>query len=104
MNFTSFNPGLEITKFRRPCTKQVVKGLATTSLNSISKAAQSATAASVALKFLMRGSMAQIWGFINGMQFAIHLPTLNINLPGNGYKVMKNIALVATFDIPYVNL
>jgi hypothetical protein len=48
--------------------------------------------------------MAQIWGFINGMQFAIHLPTLNINLPGNGYKVMKNIALVATFDIPYVNL
>jgi hypothetical protein len=48
--------------------------------------------------------MAQIWGFINGMQFFIHLPTLNINFSGDGYKVMKNIALVATFDIPYVNL
>jgi hypothetical protein len=48
--------------------------------------------------------MAQIWGFINGMQFVVHLPTLNINLAGNGLKVMQNIALVATFDIPYVNL
>ena len=48
--------------------------------------------------------MSQIWGFINGMQFVIHLPTLNINLPGNGHAVMKNIAMVATFDIPYVNL
>jgi hypothetical protein len=38
------------------------------------------------------------------MQFIIHLPTLNINLPGNGYIVMKNIAMVATFSIPYVSL
>ena len=38
------------------------------------------------------------------MQFVVHLPTLNINLAGNGLKVMQNIALVATFDIPYVNL
>lgn len=37
------------------------------------------------------------------MQFIIHLPTLNINLPGNGYIVMKNINTIATFDIPFVN-
>ena len=82
----------------------MVLGSATKSINSIGKAAQSATAASAVLRILIRGSMSQIWGFINGMQFVIHLPTLNINLPGNGYTVMKNIAMVATFDIPYVNL
>ena len=104
MNFTAFNPGLETTIFKRTCTRQVVQGSATKSINSFAKAAQSATAASAALRIFLRGSMSQIWGFINGMQFVIHLPTFNINLPGNGYKVMENIAMIATFDIPYVNL
>ena len=104
MNFIAFNPGLEITNFKMPCARQVVQGSVTKSINSFTKAAQSATAASAALRILLRGTLSQIWGFINGMQFVIHLPTLNINLPGNGYAVMKNIAIVATFDIPYVNL
>ena len=104
MNFRAFNPGLEMTNYTRPCVRQVVQNSGAKSINSLAKAAQSATAASAALRIFFRGTMSQIWGFINGMQFVIHLPTLNINLPGNGYLVMKNIAMVATFDIPYVNL
>ena len=35
------------------------------------------------------------------MQFIIHLPTLNVNMPGNAFLIITQIILVATFDIPY---
>ena len=41
---------------------------------------------------------------INGMQFIIHLPTLNVNMPGNAFLIITQIILVATFDIPYATL
>lgn len=41
---------------------------------------------------------------INGMQFVMHLPTANIEMPGNGFLVLKQLIMVATFDIPKVEM
>ena len=41
---------------------------------------------------------------INGMQFIIHLPAINVEFPSNAMVVVKKILLVATFDIPYVTM
>jgi hypothetical protein len=48
--------------------------------------------------------MAQIWGMINGMQFIIHMPTLNVDMPGNAFLIITQIIMVATFDIPYLTM
>jgi hypothetical protein len=50
------------------------------------------------------GCLAQIWGMINGMQFIIHLPCLNVEFPQSAFEVIKKILMVATFDIPYLNM
>lgn len=36
------------------------------------------------------------------MQFILHTPTLNIEMPGNGFLILSQIIMVATFDLPYV--
>jgi hypothetical protein len=41
---------------------------------------------------------------INGMQFIIHLPTLNVAFPANAFLIIEKILLVATFDIPYLSM
>jgi len=38
------------------------------------------------------------------MQFVMHLPTANIEMPGNGFLVLKQLIMVATFDIPKVEM
>ena len=48
--------------------------------------------------------MAQVWGLINGMQFIIHLPAINVAFPKNSFLVINKILMVATFDIPYVEM
>ena len=52
----------------------------------------------------MSGALAQIWGMINGMQFILHLPAINVNFPSNAFVVIEKILVVATFDIPYVEM
>jgi len=52
----------------------------------------------------MSGCLAQIWGMINGMQFIITLPAINVAFPSNTFLVIKKILMVATFDIPYVTM
>jgi hypothetical protein len=41
---------------------------------------------------------------INGMQFIITLPAVNVNFPPNAFLVINKILMVATFDIPYVSM
>ena len=41
---------------------------------------------------------------INGMQFIITLPALNVAFPSNTFLVVNKILMVATFDIPYVTM
>lgn len=38
------------------------------------------------------------------MQFIIHLPAVNVNFPSNAFIVIEKIIMVATFDIPYINM
>ena len=59
---------------------------------------------SVIMQTLVSGCLAQIWGMINGMNFILHIPTLNIQFPSNAFMVIQKILIVATFDIPYLNL
>ena len=49
---------------------------------------------------LMNGSLAQLWGFINGMQLAAYLPIINVPIPENAGKFSGFIAGIVTFDIP----
>ena len=39
----------------------------------------------------MAGCLAQIWGMINGMQFIIHLPALNVQIPGNAMMFIEKL-------------
>lgn len=41
---------------------------------------------------------------INGMQFIIHLPAINVDFPANAFLIINKILMVATFDIPYLNM
>jgi len=59
---------------------------------------------SAILQTVMSGCLAQIWGMINGMQFIITLPSINVAFPSNTFLVINKILMVATFDIPYVNM
>ena len=50
----------------------------------------------------MNGALAQIWGMINGLQLAMHLPTLNLSFPEVAFTVVEKLLGVFTFDIPTV--
>lgn len=41
---------------------------------------------------------------INGIQFFIHIPCLNLDFPANSFLVLKQLIAIATFELPYVNL
>jgi hypothetical protein len=40
---------------------------------------------------------------INGIQFIIHIPTINLDFPGNAFLTLKQLIMVATFELPYMN-
>ena len=52
----------------------------------------------------MAGTLAQVWGMINGLQLIVHLPLVNVNFPQNAFIIVEKILSVATFDVPYVDL
>jgi len=58
----------------------------------------------VILQTVVSGCLAQIWGMINGMNFILHIPALNIDFPSNAFVIIEKILMVATFDIPYLNM
>jgi hypothetical protein len=41
---------------------------------------------------------------INGMQFIMHLPAINVDFPSNAFSVIQKIMAVVTFDIPKFNM
>jgi hypothetical protein len=51
----------------------------------------------------MQASLSQVWGMINGIQFIIHIPTIDLDFPANAFLALKQLIMVATFEIPYVN-
>lgn len=38
------------------------------------------------------------------MNFILHIPALNIDFPSNAFIIIEKIIMVATFDIPYLNM
>ena len=40
---------------------------------------------------------------INGIQFIIHIPTIDLDFPANAFLALKQLIMVATFEIPFVN-
>lgn len=71
----------------------MVEGTGTKTVVALSQASQAATTAAVVgsaiLKTIMAGCMAQVWAMINGMQFIIHLPAINVEFPSNAMVVVK---------------
>jgi hypothetical protein len=59
---------------------------------------------SAILQTVVSGCLAQIWGMINGMQFIMNLPAINVDFPSNAFSVISKIMAVATFDIPKFNM
>ena len=55
---------------------------------------------------LMNGSLAQLWGMINGMQIAVHLTAFNVQMPDDDMSevFVDTLAGVVTFDIPFLNV
>ena len=49
----------------------------------------------------MAGTLAQVWGMINGLQIIVHFPAINLAFPENAMMVVQEILKIATFDIPY---
>jgi hypothetical protein len=41
---------------------------------------------------------------INGIQFIIHMPAINIALPANAMLISTSLTKVATFEVPYFNM
>lgn len=41
---------------------------------------------------------------INGMQIALNIPAMNIDMPAPVFMVVSKIVMVATFDIPYLTM
>jgi hypothetical protein len=40
---------------------------------------------------------------INGIQFIIHIPCINLEFPANAFLALKQLISVATFELPYMN-
>jgi hypothetical protein len=51
----------------------------------------------------MKASLSQLWGMINGIQFIIHIPAINLEFPANAFITLKQLISVATFELPYMN-
>ena len=68
-------------------------GKATEAVFAIADAAAASTASttggSIVVKWLVQGSLAQVWGMINGMQLLVHVPTLNVDFPAQAFIVIS---------------
>ena len=69
-----------------------------------SQASTAVVLSTIVINTVISGSLAQVWGMINGLQLIVHLPSMNIDFPENAMGVTENILSVATFDIPYLDL
>jgi hypothetical protein len=69
----------------RKCVRQAIPHTAIQTVQAVGNAGTAATAATVVgsaiLQTVMSECLAQIWGMINGMQFIIHVPALNLCFP-----------------------
>ena len=67
----------------------VEENTVTRAMNAVGTISTAAAAVSVIgsaiLKTLVSGGLAQIWGMINGMQFIVHLPCLNVEFPQSAF-------------------
>jgi len=109
MYFHEFEEGIEVGQtYKTGLSRQMLPGGAAQAMAVTAQMTQAATAAAVAgsmlMNVIMSGALAQVWGMINGMQVMVHLPAFNVNFPANALSVTSKILVVATFDIPYVNM
>ena len=56
------------------------------------------------MQMIFVGSLAQVWGMINGLQIIVHCPTFALEFPPAILEVVKSLLQVATFDLPMVNI
>ena len=52
---------------------------------------------------ITKGSLAELWGAINGMQLAANQPIINIEIPHLAASFSSAIAEVVTFDFDHTN-
>ena len=71
---------------------------------AVTQASTAVVASTMVLQTLMAGTLAQVWGMINGLQLVVHLPLINVFFPQNAFIIVDKILMVATFDIPYLDL
>ena len=81
-------------------TTEAIEGLATTA----AVVAGAAAGSSAIVNTIISGSLAQLWGMINSMQILVHMGIFNVDFPANSKLVTNSIMMVATFDIPMVNV
>ena len=62
-----------------------------------------AMSSNLLIQFVLSSSLQTLWGMINTLQFIVHLPLLNIDLPDNAFGYMSIIIGVLKFLIfdPY---
>jgi hypothetical protein len=41
---------------------------------------------------------------INGIQFIIHMPAINIAMPANAMLISTSLIKIATFEVPYFKM
>ena len=89
-------------------TRQLLEGTTTEAIESLAVTstvvAGSVAGSSAIINTLISGSLASLWGMINSMQILVHMRIFNVQFPANANLVTKNIIMVATFDIPYVEV
>ena len=63
-----------------------------------------ATAGASLLQIIFVGSMAQVWGMINGLQLIVHFPLFNLEFSASFIEIQTHILKLATFDFPLANI
>ena len=106
--FEEFEAGLLNQQINTQMKRQLIEGATTEAVKSLATTsalvAGSAAGSSAIVNTLISGSLAQLWGMINSMQILIHMSLFNVSFPSNASLVTSSVIMVATFDIPYVNV
>ena len=105
--FADFNLGITVSESEIALPKDMFKPN-NKALGKISEASKSvvvtAAIGTAVMRTSMQASLSQLWGMINGIQFIIHIPCINLDFPTNSFTVLKQLIAVATFELPSVNL
>ena len=89
--------------FYKMLPPQMPSNAKTEQLKNSTKTATKAVLGIIILQFLLAYftsySLNALWGMMNGLNFIVYLPMINLTFPSNFYLFNKYIIEIATFDI-----